>query len=211
MVTPGILTLRTQAARKAIVLRSIVQRNTQLQRRPRRRQRDYGGTTTTPPSSSSVVRSVLVGGSSGGGSSSTTDANHDLFSSALAATTAAAAALTLSLGVDQIHNPKGYYDSNNGMVSSRIPVTGCSDGDILPSLDNKGSARNVTAHRMRSIRARNLDDKYNVDWKTVLGEGAYGSVHPARVASTGEKVRLCFLFSWVLGYWALFGYLWAMG
>ena len=47
---------------------------------------------------------------------------------------------------------------------------------------------NVTAHRMRSIRARNLSDKYKVDWKTVLGEGAYGSVHPARLAATGEKV-----------------------
>jgi len=43
---------------------------------------------------------------------------------------------------------------------------------------------------MRSIRARNLSDKYKVDWKTVLGEGAYGSVHPARLAATGEKVAL---------------------
>jgi len=56
--------------------------------------------------------------------------------------------------------------------------------------DSKAPPRNVTAHRMRSLRARNLDDKYRVDWKTVLGEGAYGSVHPARVANTGEKVAL---------------------
>jgi hypothetical protein len=48
--------------------------------------------------------------------------------------------------------------------------------------------RNVMLHRMRSIRARNLEDKYNVDWSTVMGEGAYGSVHPARLAVTGEKV-----------------------
>lgn len=54
----------------------------------------------------------------------------------------------------------------------------------------KAPPRNVTAHRMRSLRARNLDDKYKVDWMTVLGEGAYGSVHPARVANTGEKVAL---------------------
>lgn len=33
-----------------------------------------------------------------------------------------------------------------------------------------------------------MTDKYNVDWDTVIGEGAYGSVHPARLALTGEKV-----------------------
>ena len=48
--------------------------------------------------------------------------------------------------------------------------------------------RNVMLHRMRSVRGRNLEDKYNVDWSTVLGEGAYGSVHPARLSTTGEKV-----------------------
>eukprot|EP00565_Helicotheca_tamesis_P003267 CAMPEP_0185728254 /NCGR_PEP_ID=MMETSP1171-20130828/3664_1 /TAXON_ID=374046 /ORGANISM="Helicotheca tamensis, Strain CCMP826" /LENGTH=762 /DNA_ID=CAMNT_0028396937 /DNA_START=285 /DNA_END=2573 /DNA_ORIENTATION=+ len=35
-----------------------------------------------------------------------------------------------------------------------------------------------------------MGDKYKVDWKTVLGEGAYGSVYPARRATTGEKVAL---------------------
>eukprot|EP00429_Kryptoperidinium_foliaceum_P002198 CAMPEP_0176007262 /NCGR_PEP_ID=MMETSP0120_2-20121206/3142_1 /TAXON_ID=160619 /ORGANISM="Kryptoperidinium foliaceum, Strain CCMP 1326" /LENGTH=823 /DNA_ID=CAMNT_0017340017 /DNA_START=20 /DNA_END=2491 /DNA_ORIENTATION=- len=50
--------------------------------------------------------------------------------------------------------------------------------------------RNVMLHRMRSAAGRGLNDKYNVDWKTVLGEGAYGSVHPARLAATGEKVAL---------------------
>ena len=49
--------------------------------------------------------------------------------------------------------------------------------------------RNVMLNRMRSGPARTLNDKYNVDWKTILGEGAYGSVHPARLAATGEKVR----------------------
>lgn len=50
--------------------------------------------------------------------------------------------------------------------------------------------RNVMLHRMRSVRGRNLEDKYKVDWSTVLGEGAYGSVHPARLAVTGEKVSI---------------------
>ena len=44
--------------------------------------------------------------------------------------------------------------------------------------------------RMRSVAGRGLHEKYKVDWNTVLGEGAYGSVHPARLALTGEKVAL---------------------
>lgn len=53
-----------------------------------------------------------------------------------------------------------------------------------------GEPRNVMLRRLRSLRGRNLSDKYNVDWNTCLGEGAYGSVHPARHATTGEKVAL---------------------
>ena len=55
---------------------------------------------------------------------------------------------------------------------------------------NSSQPRNVMLHRLRSIRSRSLADKYDVDWKTVLGEGAYGSVHPARLLATGEKVAL---------------------
>jgi pyruvate/2-oxoglutarate dehydrogenase complex dihydrolipoamide acyltransferase (E2) component len=50
--------------------------------------------------------------------------------------------------------------------------------------------RNVMLHRMRSVRARNLNEKYKVDWNQVLGEGAYGAVYPARLATTREKVAL---------------------
>jgi hypothetical protein len=49
-------------------------------------------------------------------------------------------------------------------------------------------AQNVMLHRMRSLQARSLDDKYIIDWETVIGEGAYGSVYPGRLAATGEKV-----------------------
>jgi hypothetical protein len=55
---------------------------------------------------------------------------------------------------------------------------------------NQNEARNVMLHRKRSKAGRDLYSKYNVDWKTVLGEGAYGSVYPARLACTGEKVAL---------------------
>jgi len=60
----------------------------------------------------------------------------------------------------------------------------------LDSKSDSNQPRNVMVHRLRSIRARSLADKYLVDWKTVLGEGAYGSVHPARLCTTGEKVAL---------------------
>jgi hypothetical protein len=43
--------------------------------------------------------------------------------------------------------------------------------------------------RMRSVSGRGLNEKYKVDWNIVLGEGAFGAVHPARLALTGEKVR----------------------
>jgi hypothetical protein len=48
---------------------------------------------------------------------------------------------------------------------------------------------NVMLTRMRSVSGRGLNEKYKVDWNTVLGEGAFGAVHPARLALTGEKVR----------------------
>jgi len=48
----------------------------------------------------------------------------------------------------------------------------------------------VSLRRMRSLPAHVLNEKYNVDWTNKLGEGAYGSVHPARLATTGEKVAL---------------------
>ena len=57
-----------------------------------------------------------------------------------------------------------------------------------PSL--KKGPKNVMLSRLRSLRGRSLSDKYTVNWKQVLGEGAYGSVHPARLKATGEKVAL---------------------
>ena len=55
--------------------------------------------------------------------------------------------------------------------------------------------RNVMLHRMRSVRARNLQEKYDIAWKTKLGEGAYGSVYPGRLSATGEKVRSAITFN----------------
>lgn len=51
-------------------------------------------------------------------------------------------------------------------------------------------AKNIMLHRLRSVRARDMIDKYEILWDRVLGEGAYGSVHPAYDINTGEKVAL---------------------
>lgn len=55
----------------------------------------------------------------------------------------------------------------------------------VPSIN----ARATNLRQFRSINERGMSQKYTVDWNVVLGEGAYGSVHPARLAATGEKVR----------------------
>ena len=72
---------------------------------------------------------------------------------------------------------------------SQGPTASC-DPLHSKTLKQTMQPRNVMLHRMRSLKGRGLNDKYNVDWKTVMGEGAYGSVHPARVALTGEKVSI---------------------
>lgn len=106
--------------------------------------------------------------------------NHDsqtpLFSSALLA----AALLLSSVSIEG--------DSN----TIQCDAAAFSPSPSSPSATNNPSRkpRNVMLHRMRSIRARNLEEKYNVNWAHCLGEGAYGSVHPARLAATGEKVAL---------------------
>ena len=49
--------------------------------------------------------------------------------------------------------------------------------------------RKSKLNRTDSLRGGiSLEDKYNIEWDIILGEGAYGSVHPARLAATGEKV-----------------------
>ena len=78
-------------------------------------------------------------------------------------------------------------ENNNNNNNKKTRTVACET-----NMPRKSSLRrqpyNVMLHRKRSTRARNLTDKYNVDWSVCLGEGAYGSVHPARLAATGEKV-----------------------
>lgn len=53
-----------------------------------------------------------------------------------------------------------------------------------------GTLSNINSSYKGGNRASDMKEKYNIDWYTILGEGAYGKVHPARVKSTGEKVCL---------------------
>ena len=71
-------------------------------------------------------------------------------------------------------------NNNNGVTVASIPT----------SSSSSSSPRNVMLHSRRSLRGRSLHAKYLVDWSTVLGEGAYGTVHPGRLKATGEKVAI---------------------
>jgi hypothetical protein len=105
------------------------------------------------------------------------------------------------IGAERIHDDREYSSfafvalaaaAAAAFVNSKKDATEC--GAAATAWDPQSihsdtrQPRNVMLHRMRSIRARNLEDKYKVDWSSVMGEGAYGSVYPARLATTGEKV-----------------------
>jgi serine/threonine protein kinase len=60
----------------------------------------------------------------------------------------------------------------------------------MTSSSSSSSPRNVMIQNRRSLRGRSLHAKYRVDWNTVLGEGAYGTVYPGRLRATGEKVAI---------------------
>eukprot|EP00560_Eucampia_antarctica_P001865 CAMPEP_0197841304 /NCGR_PEP_ID=MMETSP1437-20131217/46096_1 /TAXON_ID=49252 ORGANISM="Eucampia antarctica, Strain CCMP1452" /NCGR_SAMPLE_ID=MMETSP1437 /ASSEMBLY_ACC=CAM_ASM_001096 /LENGTH=877 /DNA_ID=CAMNT_0043451031 /DNA_START=75 /DNA_END=2708 /DNA_ORIENTATION=+ len=76
-----------------------------------------------------------------------------------------------------------HHDWKN-RAASKLPPNVTIQREITKS----SPPRNVMLHRMRSVRARDMKDKYKIDWDKVLGEGAYGSVHPGWILSTGEKV-----------------------
>ena len=83
------------------------------------------------------------------------------------------------------------FSNPSGRSKRQSSLTHLLSGRITKAEPRRSKgARNVMLHRKRSKAGRDLHSKYKVDWKTVLGEGAYGSVHPARLASTGEKVAL---------------------
>ena len=109
-----------------------------------------------------------------------TDSPRDVFAGALALVIAGGALTTLSNTPDE-----SACDMKAKIALPSSLVAAQAEPRRSVSLQQP---RNVMLHRMRSGAGRTLTDRYKVDWKTVLGEGAYGSVHPARLAATGEKV-----------------------
>ena len=124
-------------------------------------------------------------------SNTATVTNETAFTT-LAAATATAAALTLTV----LSSSSSPHDTSKSDVTCQCESLKTNEpfGQISNSSNKilasaaKNQPRNVMVHRLRSLRGRSLNEKYNVDWKNVLGEGAYGSVYPARLAATGEKV-----------------------
>lgn len=55
----------------------------------------------------------------------------------------------------------------------------------LRAVDKQLSSTRLT----KTKQIKELHAAYKVDWNTVLGEGAYGRVYPARDLTTGEQVR----------------------
>jgi serine/threonine protein kinase/CRP-like cAMP-binding protein len=106
---------------------------------------------------------------------------------AMAASALAFASLAGSTAFNSQNEAAAVKNKNASEISSTQTVISCEPRRIN-SVDLQ--PRNVMLHRMRSVKGRGLNDKYNVEWDTVLGEGAYGFVHPARLAVTGEKVAL---------------------
>lgn len=114
----------------------------------------------------------------------------------------------------QEHNEIMKHKTRNAITATSVSSTiykllaNNSNGDFTTSMEplqrtavkNKIAAhtqfqpRNVMISRMRSLAGRGMNEKYKVDWGTVLGEGAFGSVHPARLALTGEKVNVSCVF-----------------
>eukprot|EP00581_Thalassiosira_minuscula_P011566 CAMPEP_0183713244 /NCGR_PEP_ID=MMETSP0737-20130205/8139_1 /TAXON_ID=385413 /ORGANISM="Thalassiosira miniscula, Strain CCMP1093" /LENGTH=908 /DNA_ID=CAMNT_0025941997 /DNA_START=158 /DNA_END=2884 /DNA_ORIENTATION=+ len=87
--------------------------------------------------------------------------------------------------------------SSSGSSSSMLAAFGPWMSDSSSSSSLASTRKSLLQHRQtRSERKRSetkdvdMNEKYDVDFTTVLGEGAYGRVHPATLVETGEKVAL---------------------
>jgi serine/threonine protein kinase len=112
----------------------------------------------------------------------------DAHSWAVAATALALASLAGFTAINAENEADAANKKDASGSSSNQAVTSCEPRRMNSAVATQ--PRNVMLHSMRSVKGRGLNKKYEVEWDTVLGEGAYGYVHPARLAVTGEKVAL---------------------
>ena len=105
----------------------------------------------------------------------------------LVAAVAACSALTTNKQHSSTVSPVVKCDNTASAVSSAQPTTTLVSSNVM---NPNEKPRNIMLHRMRSMKARSLVDKYDINWNVVLGEGAYGAVYPGKLHSTGEKVKL---------------------
>jgi len=85
------------------------------------------------------------------------------------------------------------------LLKRALPIVGAVTTTTLAAFNASNStsnervahcAQNIMLQSHRSRLSRELSDKYAPDWKEVLGEGAYGTVHIARLKENNKKVAL---------------------
>jgi len=103
---------------------------------------------------------------------------------------AALVAFTTTTTKNDCCAPRALSDSTAKCDGSTSVISPASEAATLgnsKSLRPNDKPRSVMLHRLRSVKARSLQDKYDINWEVVLGEGAYGAVYPGKLRSTGEK------------------------
>ncbi|KAL7525461.1 hypothetical protein ACHAXR_001014, partial [Thalassiosira sp. AJA248-18] len=75
---------------------------------------------------------------------------------------------------------------------SKRPNNGAAAFGPWQSVTSARSRKSLLHRQPNHGKERDMDmnEKYDIDFNTVLGEGAYGRVHPARLVETGENVAL---------------------
>jgi len=113
---------------------------------------------------------------------------------ALNSNTTAAAAAVIAITLHQRHETADHDDCITSRTAARCNHVHQMSFNLdterpIRQLDRHTSDAQITRSRLpKTKNANDLYSTYKVDWNTVLGEGAYGRVYPARHRNTGEKV-----------------------
>ena len=106
-------------------------------------------------------------------------------------TTAAAATVLITLNRHNQHDTS--YDNRYLKSTAKCDVAHSPFrrwGAQSSGCNNDTNDKRDKIHFVKTRPADELHSTYRVNWNTVLGEGAYGRVYPARHVNTGEKVSV---------------------